>query len=168
MNKPRRKSEYFGGPPRSLVLNESYYARHNTPTFNQFVGRYHFVDDEGRQYMLATKSNEVSQNLNFQMKKKKGAPSKPKKCVMNSLGYIKLFVKLPRGQAERKWFKDSDIKKKFILKYKRDKGVLTPNIDRMLYEVKLISTEKTTASRATGSIYVKGLDCDTCNNLLNK
>ena len=156
---------------RGEFFKETYYAQHNTPTFNQFVGKYHFIDDANTQYMIANKNNQVFQNENAQRStsSSRGKASLSKQvCIRNGLGYIKLFVKLPRGEVQHKWFTLNDIGKTFRLKYKRVKGALTPNIDKMVYDVKLKSTSKIGYSRATGIIYVKGLDYDTCNELLNK
>ena len=166
-----KKNRKNGLSIRSDVLNERHYARNNTPTYSQFIGRYHFTDDYGRQYMIAGDNQKVFQNSNVQMSRRTTTTTtktKTKKCIRNSFGYIKLFVKLPRGYIKEKWFGINDINKTITLKYKRLKGVITPNIDDMTYEVILKSMEKVSYSRATGIVYVKNLDYETCNELLNK
>jgi hypothetical protein len=157
--------------PRSEVLNEKYYEQSNVPTFNQFKGKYHFHDSLNRQYMIAVKNNETFQNENTQfkprnMKKKKDkTKNRPYQCIKNSLGHIKFFVKLPSSNI--KWFGTNDINKSILLTPIKKRGALTDNIDKT-FTIILKSTDKSLVKKATGSIYVKGIDMNVCNEIINQ
>ena len=150
---------------RAERFNEKYYALSNTPTFNQFKEKYHFTDQYNRQYMIAINNKEIFQNESVQFKKKKNHDHKPLHCIKNMYGYIKLYVKLPSNN--NKWFGARDINKNIILSRIRKKGILTENIDET-FTVILKSTEHPMYKRSTGIIYVKGLDIQLCNDILNK
>ncbi len=141
-------------------INENYYARHNTPTFGQIaVQGYHFTDEAGRQYQLAMQSRQVFANSRVQFKPKTGPRAKEasqkRRCVTNQWGYIKLYVKLAHGTT---WFGARDINHTLQLQSTRY-GTL---------ECRIKSTERMDPHRATGVIYVKGLDTPLCNSLINR
>lgn len=142
---------------RSDHVNEAYYARRNAPTDNQFVGRYHFVDDQGRQYMIAEKNNQVFQNARLQFKPH--SKKAKKECITNTHGYIKLYVKLPNTRTIH-WFTSKEVNKTLFLHPIND--------DEAIYEVTLKSSDKPDHRSATGSIYVAGLSPLVCLTLLNK
>lgn len=148
---------------RADKVNEDYYARRNAPTWHQFVGKYHFVDDAGRQYMIAEKNDQVFQNerlkFKFRVTKPLNTRQKPKECVTNLHGHVKLFVKLPNTRTIH-WFKHSDINKSLTLYDVHNNSVI--------YSVTLMSTDKADRRSATGSIYVKGLTPRECQSFINK
>lgn len=135
------------------VLNEVYYAKNNSPTFNQFKGRYHFYDAEDRQYMIAVKDRQLFANTRF---KNSRTPSHGKgESFFNNYGYAKLFVKLTEPTMQ--WFGHRDIGKELVL-YER--------ISQRSFIVTLKSHEKSNVKRRTGTIWVKGLDKVTLDQLL--
>ena len=141
-------------------INEDYYARHNAPTFNQIaVQGYHFTDSVGRQYQLARRSDQVFSNTRVQFKPKTGKRThstvQTQHCVTNQLGYIKLYVKLAHRAP---WFGASAVGRPLILS--------NPAYGEL--ECRLKSTDRSDPRRATGAIYVKGLDMTICNKLINR
>lgn len=147
---------------RADNINEDYYARRNAPTWHQFVGKYHFIDAVGREYMIAVKNNQVFQNERMQVKgvtkPYDKARVKPKECVTDLHGHVKLFVKLPNTRTIH-WFKHNDVNNKMLLYDAHD--------DTVVYSVTLMSTDKADRKSATGSIYVKGLSPALCQSFLN-
>ena len=141
---------------RTSVLNEDYYARRNAPTYKQFIGKYHFIDDMGRQYMIAKKNKQVFQNERLQYKPR-DTTKKPHQCVTNSNGYVNLYVKLPDNHV--KWFGSRDNDRIIKLTSIKDKSTHLPILK---------STGKADPRSSTGPIYVKGLSVAMCESLLNK
>lgn len=136
---------------RTGKLNEAYYARNNTPSFYQFKKKYHFIDDQDRQYMIATKNRQVFQNTRFKTTK-----SSKEEPVINNYGFVKLYVKL--ADPSSRWFGYSDIGRSLHLYGKQHGGS---------YIVILKAQEKPDRTRRTGIIYVKGLGRETLFTLLN-
>ncbi len=141
---------------RADHVNEDYYARRNAPTSNQFVGSYHFVDDTGRQYMIAEKNKQVFQNKRLQFKPH--TKTKKKECVVNTHGYVKLYVKLPNTRTIH-WFKSKETNKPLYLH--------AVNVTEPIYQVILKSSDKPDHRSATGSIFVSSLSPILCNAILN-
>lgn len=140
---------------RGEYFNEDYYARRNHPTSNQFIGRYHFVDQQGRQYMIATDTKKAERPL-F---KPRTTTKKKKECVLNTNRYVKLFVKLPNTRTFN-WFKSRDTNREIVLYDKDDRNIM--------YRITLKSSDKADPHSATGSIFVTGLSRIQCNDLLNR
>jgi len=140
---------------RAKQVNELYYARDNNPSFYQFKENYHFIDAEGRQYMIAVKNRQVFQNAAF---KEKGRPKDkgPKEPVRNNSGLTLLYVKLT--DPTTKWFGHGDMGKPLLLREK---------ISGATHVVTLKSQEKHNVKRRTGNIYVKGLLKQDLMRLLN-
>jgi len=156
---------------RSDHMNERYYALTNAPTFRQFIGKYHFVDKLGRQYMIATKNDQIFQNERVQFKNKSSRLKEDKKveCVKDSFNFIKFFVKLPDSNV--KWFGSNDIDKSFELYYVQrtsgDKSKSKESYDREKpFIIQIKYTEKPLYNRSTGIVFIKGLSIETCNTLL--
>lgn len=146
---------------RAENFNETYYARRNAPNFNQFKNRYHFIDEHGRQYMIASENKQVFQNTNVQFKPRNSSNIKKHyKCVTNSYSHIKMYVKIYKNKMD--WFNWKDMNKPITLMKKDDKSIT--------YTVILKSTDKPEEKAATGIIYVKGIDINVllCNEMLNK
>ena len=142
---------------RAEHINESYYEKRNAPTYNQFVGRYHFVDDIGRQYMLAEKHTKVARPL-FKPRNTRLA-TQSKECVTNTHGYIKLYVKLPHTRTIH-WFTHNDVNRIITLYDIKDKN--------NTYDVTFRSSDKSDYRSATGSIYIQGISPSQCNVILNR
>jgi len=136
---------------RADDLNEEYYARDNNPSFYQFGSAYHFVDDAGRQYQLATRNRATFQNTRF---KPRRAPL-PARCVVNSYGYVTCFVKLAHGS---KWFGARDINVPLLLREKRNAATIL--------EVRVKQALKVRPTRRTGTVQLSGLSEFYCNALL--
>lgn len=145
---------------RADHLNETYYARRNAPTFHQFKGHYHFIDSLGRQYMIATRNDQVFQNTRVQFKPQQTERKKRNKCVVDSLGHIKLFVRLPNKVT--KWFGAREIDGLFNL------TPVNTTEDGIVYTMRLKSTDKPDHRSATGAIFVGGLSRTLCEQLLNQ
>lgn len=133
--------------PRTDRINERYYEKNNVPTFVQFK-TYHFVDEEGRQYMIANDNHDTFQNKNLRY-----LPD-TNRCVINSYNEIKLFVKLPR---KLEWFSEMDNGRALILE--------TRSGDES-YSITLKSNTIVDRKRRTGTIFVSGLSPFICNALL--
>jgi len=144
---------------RAEALNEDYYARNNTPTFNQLSGgTHHFTDQQGREYTLATKNNQVFQNKRVQYNKpvsRKQQQQQQHEIVTSrgSTKYVKLYVRLSR---HTKWFGAKDARKALTL--------TSPRYGDFVVHLK--ATDKPDPRRATGAIYVKGLDLGLCRRIL--
>jgi hypothetical protein len=143
---------------RAVRINEDYYARRNTPTFNQLAGgKHHFTDALGREYTLASQNSQVFQNKRLQFEQQ---PRKQKivhalePVTSRPFGFVKLYVRLTN---HTKWFGTKDTRKTLTLT-SRAYGDFT---------VQLKQTDKPDPRRATGSIFVKGLDLMFCRRLLN-
>jgi len=137
------------------VLNEEYYARNNSPTFNQFKARYHFYDADDRQYMIAAKNRQLFANTRFKNSRTpRGGREEP---FFTNYGYAKLFVKLT--EPTMSWFGHRAIGKELVL-YERASG--------RSFVVILKSHEKSNVKRRTGTIWVKGLDKMTLTQLLGQ
>lgn len=139
-------------------INERYYARDNTPSFYQFKQRYHFYDEQGRQYMIVTKNRQVLQNMRF--KSTRLSSTTTQEPVMNNYDQAKLYVKLSEPMTP--WFGYKDVGKRLVLIERGGDGMLRS------FTVELKSYEKNSASRRVGSIYVKGLDRATLTEILNR
>ena len=135
-------------------IDEQYYAQDNTPSFYQFKGKYHFYDTSGRQYMIATKNKQVLQNTRFKNNRRVEPP--PLQPVFNNYGQAKLYVKLTSPLVP--WFSRSDVNKRIELYENAENGAT--------FVVELKSSEKNSAKRRTGSVYVKGLDQYELNRIL--
>jgi hypothetical protein len=141
---------------RASKVNELYYAKDNTPSFYQFKQNYHFIDDQGRQYMIATKNRQVFQNTRFKNTQPSSRRNDLKEPVINNYDFVKLYVKL--GDPSVRWFGYKDINQTLVLS---DKHRSTQ------YAVILKSHEKHNVKRRTGTIYVKGLSREVLLRLLN-
>jgi hypothetical protein len=155
---------------RTEKLNESYYARRNAPTYDQFRNRYHFKDEYNREYMIASKNKQAFQNRRVQFKstgtQEEEEKKKPKSCIRDGFGFIKLFVRVRKNKSL--WFFWNDINKPItLIPISNGNNRGTRNRNRMPIEVILKSTDKPEEKSATGSIYVKGLSESLCNELLN-
>lgn len=140
---------------RTDHVNETYYAKRSAPTFSQFVGHYHFVDDSGRQYMIAERGQ--GDRLRFKPRSQKRGSLH---CVTNTHGYILLYVKLPNKHTTH-WFSHSEINQPLTL-YRIGQN------DPAIYKVLLKSSDKPDHRSATGSIYVDQLPSTLCQTILNE
>ena len=88
---------------------EVYYSSTNCPNFNEFGKDYHFIDLQGRQYMIAYESGDLLHRSKFTSSDEIDSQKKKRllKCVYDEFGFIKLYVKLP--YPEVKWFFSDDI-----------------------------------------------------------
>ena len=150
---------------RSNRINEAYYAMDNCPSYRQFKG-YHFYDEKGRLYTIADKNNEVFQNERLRYDKRQEgnerrlyqtSPLKRKECVVDSSGFIKLFVRLSNSSLA--WFNTASIDKTLYVKERRSHENIS---------FKLRSTFKFNPKRLTGIIHVSNLNRSYCNRLLNE
>ena len=141
---------------RRSKVNELYYAKDNTPSFYQFKQNYHFIDDQGRQYMIVTKNRQMFQNTRFKNTQPSSRRHDLKEPVINNYDYVKLYVKL--GDPSLPWFGHKDINHSLLL---FDKHRVSQ------YLVILKSHEKHNVKRRTGIIYVKGLGREVLLRLLN-
>jgi hypothetical protein len=147
-------------------VNEEYYARDDNPNFYQFQS-YHFKDEEGRLYEIATDNKQIFQNKRFASSYKKtpltydrGILTKKKekkKCIATTEGYIKLFVKLPSSKGA-KWFFPSSLNRTFHVKERYTNTEIG---------FKIRSAFKYNQKRLTGTIFVSNLNKSYCNQLLN-
>lgn len=136
------------------ILNETYYAKNNSPAFNQFKGHYQFYDAEDRQYMIAVKERQLFANTRFKNSRTPKGKGEP---FVNNYGHAKLFVKLTVPTMP--WFGHRDIGKELVL---YELG------NRRSFVVILKSQEKSNVKRRTGAIWVKGLDKVTLSQLLGQ
>ena len=129
---------------RANHVNEAYYAKRTAPPTNQFVGRYQLLDEMGRQYIIVERNGEVYPNARLQFKPLDA--KRPRNCVTNTYGYIKMYVKLPNTQSSR-WFTHREIDRQLVLRLVDDPSIT--------YTVTLKSTDKPDPRSATGAIFVK-------------
>lgn len=147
---------------RSEYVNELYYARDNNPNFYQFKS-WHFTDEYGRMYKIASDEDKVFENERFAHPnsrpwyKTTSLNKKRKKCVVNADGFIKLFVKLSSPTV--KWFSSLSINRSIELHEK--------DSDRTII-VKLRGVFKYNEKRRTGTIYVSNVNKSYMNDLLNE
>ncbi len=130
---------------------ELYYARDNAPTARQFGDNYHFVDAEGRLYQIAAANGAVFQNRRF----KQPARQEAQRCVVNTFGYVTLYVRLKPGVA---WFGARDLDHPFVLRDREDEEL----------GVRLRQLIKISPKRRSGTVLVSGLPANYCNALLNR
>lgn len=135
--------------PRTDQPNESYYAKNNMPTFSQFKD-YHFIDKQGRQYMIANDNQDA-----FQNKRLRYTPD-TNRCVTNTYKEIKLFVKLPRNLD---WFSEKDNGSELTLQTRAGDDS---------YSIILKSNISVDRKRRTGTIFVSDLSPFVCNALLSQ
>lgn len=140
-------------------INEKYYAQDSNPSFNQFGKNYHFIDEEGRLYQIATRNNNIFDNEKFNMNKKNSL-NKPLKCYKSNDNYIKFFVKLPNKYIN--WFFDKDLNKAMIL---NQKSLIEHDNKRFIVKIK--SAFKKNEKRRTGTVFIHGLPEFICNEILN-
>lgn len=143
---------------RADRVNELYYAKRSAPTSSQFIGHYHFTDQQGRQYMIARHGQSLDR-LRYKITESHTPPS----CVVNTHGYVLLYVRLPstRSIPPPRWFSHQEVGQSIILT-----DVLTLNE----YRVTLMSTDRPDHNSATGSIYIDQdqLTPSLCNTILNR
>jgi hypothetical protein len=153
--KKHRPVEQVKRTPRTDQPNEKYYALFDHPSFNQFGDNYHFTDEAGRRYQLATDNDDTFQNHLL-----RGGPDGTH-CVQDGWGHIKLFVKLYKRQSE--WFSDQQLDRPLVL-YGRGRGH-----NKVTYVVRIESTHKPDYKHRTGQIFVSGgLTPLLCNALLRE
>jgi hypothetical protein len=149
-------------------VNEEYYARDDTPSFNQFK-TYHFYDQTGRFYKIAEQNGQTFQNERFAntnpLTGKLPYQTSPlvkrreKKCIVDGNGYIKLFVRLPSSKKVDLWFSTSSIDKSINVRER---------VTGEIQVLKIRSVHKVNQKRLTGTVYVSGdLNKSYCNRLLN-
>ena len=143
----RRYSAMQRGP-RAEVINETYYAKNNEPSFYQFGKNYHFYDDDGRKYMIATENDDT-----FQNKLLRTTPD-TLKTKSDSYGEVTLYVKL---SPTSDWFEERQVGKPFVI-YSRKEG--------LEFVIQLSSIYRESYKRRTGTVTVKGLGKLTCNAIL--
>lgn len=133
---------------------EKSYAIDNTPTYGQFKENYHFSDGDGRRYQLAVQNGSILQSRKLQAAQRphRGETSR---CVVNSFGYITLYVRLKTGM---RWFERQDLDQPLVLR------------DRQGEEVGVVLRQllKVSPKRRTGTVLVSGLTQSYCNALLNQ
>jgi hypothetical protein len=137
---------------RTSQINERYYALNNCPTFNQFVGRYEYVDPEGRQYIVARQhdpqASPAYENLKFdwrpEWQQQQGALALP---VKNNQGHTKLFCKL--AQTEQHWFSPLQMHQTLELQPVHNR--------QQTLRCRLESEYKPNHRRRTGILWVSGL-----------
>jgi hypothetical protein len=131
---------------------ELYYARDNTPSYNQFGDQYHFMDSDGRQYQLATQNGAVFQNRRFPQPQQRQEAAR---CVVNTFGYVTLYVRLKTGVA---WFSPLDLDRPLIVRDRDGEDV----------GIRLRQLVKVSPKKRTGTVLVSGLSASYCNALLNQ
>jgi hypothetical protein len=157
----KRKKQ--GNPLLKLnKINEKYYAEDSNPNFSQFGKDYHFIDEKGRLYKIATHNNQIFDNERFKYyteeeRRRKG--EKSLKCYKSGDGYIKFFVKLP--EKDIPWFFDKDLNKEMILRSKDDK-------EDGFHLIKVKQAFKKNVKRRTGTVFIQGINEIECNEILNK
>ena len=141
-------------PKQREKRREQSYARDNTPTYNQFKEKYHFSDGEGRRYQLAVQNGSILQSRKLQPAQRP-RQQEPARCVVNSFGYITLYVRLKTGS---RWFERQDLDHPLVLH------------DRAGEEVGVLLRQliKVSPKRRTGTVLVSGLTPSYCNALLNQ
>lgn len=150
--------------PRTDKPNERYYELYNQPNFYQFGDNYHFTDDEGRRYQIATNNRDAFQNHLL-----RGEPDGPD-CVQDGWGNVKLYVKLYRRQSQ--WFTDQQHDRPLVLygRHASQRGTSGggdgTKDDRDRYVVRITETHKPDYKHRTGQIYVSGLGPLLCRTLL--
>lgn len=132
---------------------ELYYARDNTPSYNQFKDNYHFSDDEGRRYQLAVRNSGLLQSRKLQPRQSERREAL--QCVVNSWGYVTLYVRLKTGT---RWFGAQDLDKPLVLRDREGEEI----------GVALRQLLKVSPKRRTGAVLVSGLTASYCNALLNQ
>lgn len=144
--------------------DDAYYAKQSAPTFNQLGGssanRIHFTDKEGRQYVLARKERQVFMNRNMQFKRSAGGTRSRRVLVIDNRGLIKLYVKLTH---QSRWFGARDMNKPLALTVAHDERGVARELTCILKR-----TDKPDPRRATGAIFVKGLDPLLCQELIEE
>jgi len=148
---------------KTSTINATYYAKNNSPSFNQF-GQYHFVDSQGRQYKIFADNGRIFQNKRFE-KKPLAGHSAYTTCRVNKEGEVGLFVKLP--SADIQWFSRQAIGtalRLYPVKQSQSKQIMSYNDGITVTLRKLFRGE---VKRRTGTIYVSALDPGYCNRRLN-
>jgi hypothetical protein len=141
--------------PRSDKVNEKYYAQRDHPNFRQFGNKYHFTDEQGRQYRVAERNNDTFQNANFQSHTNEDE-KQLSECVIDQYGDVKLYVKLPTPQHQ--WYTHNEIGSALALWPRKKKDGVIPVSLRTAFK----------EEERVGVITVEGLSEDYCNTLLNK
>jgi len=154
LNKKKQNNNRFF---KGVKINEKYYAEDNNPNFNQFGKNYHFIDEKGRLYKIATRNNQIFENEKFKQYNKE-EDNRILKCYKSNDNYIKLFVKLP--EKDINWFFDKDLNKEIILRSIKD--------DNELYIIKIKQAFKKNIKRRTGTVFIQGINESLCNEILNK
>lgn len=142
---------------RADHVNEAYYAKRTAPPSNQFVGRVQLLDEKGRQYIIVEKNTHVYPNERLQFKPLDG--KRPRECITNTHGYVKLYVRLPDTHTIR-WFTHREMNKPLVLHMAADPSIT--------YTVTLKSTDKPDPRSATGAIFVKEATYGAFRTLLNE
>lgn len=139
--------------PRTSKINERYYARDNQPNWAQLAQLgYHFDDARGRRYTVAAQHSEPFENLRLRY----GATPEPPQCVVNQLGGVTLWVRLPRDAP---WFDQRHEGAMLLLREVRS---------GQRYLAKLDAHYKYSHKRRSGTVVLSGLGRTLCNMLLQE
>jgi hypothetical protein len=147
---------------------EHYYARNDAPAFGQFAQgrrrRYHFVDDQRRQYMIAERDNAPFRNTRFKPRRhgvgreqQQQQGGGPLRCEVNRDGHVTLYVRLPDQRT--RWFSRDDLGRALRLHQRENEDETVT--------VRLRQAVKPSEKRRTGTVVVSHLSEAYCNRLLN-
>lgn len=129
---------------------EANLARQNgVPSARAFGDNYHFLDDQGRQYMLAVRNGQVPRPQSFRPRMAQG----PHECVIDASNWVTVYVRLPQGVD---WFKREDVGRELIL-YDRNGEELLVRLTQHYRK----------NERRSGRASLSGLDAAYCNEMLN-
>lgn len=154
---------------RAENLNERYYALSNEPNLSHIKKHYQFEDRKGRLYMLAEKNRQIFQNerLAYREHRHRGRAT----CDTNHAGYIKFYVGLSDPSVQ--WFGARDINHDITLFPRHTippttTTTTTTNSSVRPLLVTLKTTFKPSQKKRRGTIHVRGISREQCDELLNK